>query len=179
MASVDARRLVFLDESGANVSMGRTHAWTIKGQVFVDPRPMNWGNNLTMVGALRRDGWVTLSTMFKSANKDRFLRWVRRRLIPKLRLGDIVVLDNAPAHKDDRLAPLLRSHGASLRFLPPYSPDFNPIEPAWSLVKKGIRAAAPRTRLALRQVAQNARRRVSPNHCLQWTRHAGYRRGLN
>jgi len=179
MASVDARRLVFIDESGANVAMGRTHAWTLKGQVLVEPRPMNWGNNLTMIGAIRTDGWLSLGTMFKSANRERFLHWIKRSVLPKLRVGDIVVLDNAQAHKDARLAPLLRLHGALLRYLPPYSPDFNPIEPAWSIVKKGIRAAAPRTRLALRRVAQNSRRLVSPTHCVRWTRHAGYRRGLN
>jgi len=71
-----------------------------------------------------------------------------------------------------------RSCGALLRYLPPYSPDFNPIEPGWRLVKKRIRAAAPRTRTALRRVAQSARRRVSPMHCLRWTRHAGSRRGF-
>ena len=128
--------------------------------------------------SLRREE-NNLGTMFKSANRERFLHWIKRSLLPKLRLGDIVVLDNAQAHKDARLPPLLRSHGAALRFLPPYSPDFNPIEPAWSLVKKWIRAAAPRTRLALRRVAQNSRRVVSPTHCFRWTRHAGYRRGLN
>jgi transposase len=175
---IDARRLVFIDESGANVAMGRTHAWTLKGQVRVDPRPMNWGNNLTMIGAIRCDEWLTMSTMFQSANKDRFVTWVRRRLLPKLSSGDVLIMDNAPAHKDPRLVPLLRSRGVTLRYLPPYSPDFNPIESAWALVKKGIRACAPRTRDALQRVAHNARRRVSPAHCLSWSLHAGYRRGL-
>jgi DDE superfamily endonuclease len=100
--------------------MGRTHAWTLKGHVRVDPRPMNWGNNLTMIGAVRCDQWLTMSTMFKSANKDRFVTWVRRRLLPKLGSGDVLILDNAPAHKDPRLVPLLRSHGVALRYLPPY-----------------------------------------------------------
>ena len=74
---MDARRLVFIDESGANVAMGRSHAWTLKGQVLVDPRPMNWGNNLTMIGAIRTEGWLTLGTMFKPANRERFLVEVR------------------------------------------------------------------------------------------------------
>lgn len=179
MKRVDARRLVFLDESGANVAMGRTHCWIPKGSVHVDPRPMNWGNNLTMIGALRVDGWVTMSTAFQTANKARFYQWVRRRLLPKLRFGDIVILDNVGAHKDARLPALLATRGAALRFLPPYSPDFNPIEPGWAVVKKGIRASAPRTRTSLRRVAQNARRRITRIHCERWTRHAGYRRGLN
>ncbi len=107
--------------------------------------PLNWGNNLTMIGAIRCDQWLTMSTMFQSANKERFVTWVRRRLLPRLRYGDVLILDNAPAHKDPRLVPLLRSRGVALRYLPPYSPDFNPIESAWALVKKGIRACAPRT----------------------------------
>lgn len=178
MRRVDARRLVFLDESGANIAMGRSHAWTIKGQVFVDPRPMNWGNNLTMIGAIRCNKWLTMSTMFKSANGDRFVLWLRRRLLPKLRKGDIIVMDNARPHKDPRIAPLLRARGISLHYLPPYSPDFNPIEPGWSMVKKGIRACAPRTKYALQRVAHNSRRSVSPTHCLRWAKHSGYRRGL-
>ena len=122
-------------------------------------RPMNCGNKLTMIGALRADGWITMSTMFKSAIKERFIRWVRRRLLPKLRRGDVVILDNAPPHKDYRLVGLTASRGATVRYLPPTSPDFNPIEPGWAVVKKGIRACAPRTRATVRRVLQNSRRR--------------------
>jgi transposase len=96
---------------------------------------MNWGTNLTMVGAVRIHGWVTLSTMFKTANGDRFVRWIRRRLAPKLRAGDVVILDNAKAHHDARIGPIVEATGARVEYLPPYSPDLNPIEPAWSIVK--------------------------------------------
>jgi hypothetical protein len=90
---------VFVDESGANLAMGRSHAWVRKGQVVVEPRPMNWGNNLTMIGAMRGDRWLTLGTAWQTANADRFVRWVECRLAPKLRPGDIVLLDNRRAHK--------------------------------------------------------------------------------
>jgi transposase len=179
MRRVDVGRLVFLDESGANLSMGRSHAWIARGHERVDPRPMNWGTNLTMIGAIRCDRWVTLTTQFQTANGERFSEWVRRRLVPKLRHGDIVILDNARAHHDARVAPILRARGVMVRYLPPYSPDLNPIEPAWSAVKKVIRANAPRTRAALRKVAQRARWRVTPLHCIRWAEHAGYRRRLN
>ena len=84
---VDPRRLVFLDESGANLAMGRAHAWVPRGTVLVEPRPRNWGDNLTLVGAMRRDRWLTLSTFWGAMNTARFVAWVRRRLVPQLRVG--------------------------------------------------------------------------------------------
>jgi hypothetical protein len=96
--------LVFLDESGANLAMGRSHAWLPRGEVLVEPRPMNWGNNLTMVGAIRADKWLTLATQWGAMNRKRFIQWVRRHLVRHLRPGDVVVLDNLPAHKARQVA---------------------------------------------------------------------------
>jgi transposase len=151
---------VFVDESGANVAMGRSHAWVRKGQVVVEARPMNWGDNLTLIGAMR--------------NADRFVLWVARRLAPKLRAGDVVVLDNLRAHKDARVMQLIEHRGASVKFLPPYSYDLNPIESAWALMKKRIRAVAPRTARALRRTVSGAWRCIRPTHCQRWLAHAGY-----
>lgn len=176
MKRVAPDRLVFLDESGANLSMGRTHAWIPRGTEKEERRPMNWGTNLTMIGAMRLSGWITMSTMFKTANGERFVAWVRRHLAPKLRKGDVVILDNARAHKDARVHAIVAARGATVEFLPPYSPDFNPIEPCWALAKKHIRAVAPRHGLALRKAAQAGRRRVRPSHCRAFFDHAGYRR---
>ena len=119
--------------------MGRSHAWLLRGTVLVEPRPRNWGDNLTLVGAMRRDRWLTLSTFWGAMNTARFVAWVRRRLVPRLRPGDIVILDNLAAHKARAVRTLIEQAGASVRFLPPYSPDFNPIEPGWGLIKKRIR----------------------------------------
>lgn len=171
---IDPERLVFLDEAGANLSMGRSHAWVKKGRVHVEPRPMNWGKNLTLIGAIRRRGWVTLATQWTAATAESFVTWVRRRLAPGLRPGDIVVLDNLRAHKDPRVRRLIAHRGARVRFLPPYSYDFNPIEAAWGLVKKRLRAFAPRTAHALRHMARAARHVVTAHHCRQWFAHAGY-----
>lgn len=156
--------------------MARSHAWVLKGQELVEPRPMNWGTNLTMIGAIRQSGWVTMGTIFATANADRFVAWVRRRLAPRLRKGDVVVLDNAKAHHDPRVREIIESVDANVKYLSPYSPDYNPIEPCWAIVKKHIRAAAPRHRLALRKVAQAGRHRVRPSHCQSFFHHAGYRR---
>jgi transposase len=166
---------VFLDESGANLAMGRSHAWLPRGTELIEPRPMNWGDNLSMVGAMRLDGWLTLGTYWGALNTGRFADWVARRLVPQLRPDDIVVLDNLAAHKAPRVRTLIEQAGATIRFLPPYSPDFNPIESGWALIKKRIRAVAPRTATLLRLTAQRARRVVKARHCESWCAHAGYR----
>jgi len=174
VTGIDTRRLVFLDESGANLAMGRSHAWLPRGTVLVEPRPMNWGDNLTLVGAIRVDRWLTLATSWGAMNRVRFVAWVRQHLVRHLRRGDVVVMDNLAAHKTPRVRELIEQAGATLRFLPPYSHDLNPIESGWGLMKKRIRAVAPRTGATLRRTAQRARRVVQPRHCQNWFAHAGY-----
>ena len=154
--------------------MGRSHAWVKRGDIVVDPRPMNWGDNLTMIGAIRADRWLTVSSDWKAANAARFVTWVECRLVPKLRVGDVVIMDNLAVHKDARVRLLIEQCGATLAFLPPYSYDFNPIESAWALIKKRIRSIAPRTGRALRSAAQHAWRAIRPEHCHKWYAHAGY-----
>lgn len=165
---------MFLDESGANLAMGRSHAWLPRGTALIEPRPMNWGENLTMVGAMRVDRWLTLATGWQAMNAARFLDWVERRLVPCLRRGDVVVLDSLGAHKTRAVRETIERAGATVHFLPPYSYDLNPIESGWALIKKRIRAVAPRTSRALRAAAQRARRVVRPDHCRHWCVHAGY-----
>lgn len=154
--------------------MGRSHAWVRKGTEFIEPRPMNWGKNLTLIGAIDQDGWVALGTQWSAATKVSFVAWVRDRLAPQLQPGDIVVLDNLRAHQDPRVRRIIRARGARVHFLPPYSYDYNPIESAWALVKKQIRAFAPRTAAALRRIARAARHVVKEHHCRQWFAHCGY-----
>ncbi len=174
MKHVDPSRLVFIDESGANLAMGRSHAWVLPGEEYVEPRPMNWGDNLSLIGAVRLTGWVTLGTQWKAVTAIDFIAWVRDRLAPRLQPGDIVLLDNLRAHKAPAVAALIERRGATLKFLPPYSHDFNPIEAVWALVKKYIRAFAPRTADALRRTARAARHVVDPFHCERFFVRAGY-----
>jgi transposase len=173
-ARIDPRRLVFLDESGANLAMGRSHAWLPRGTELIEPRPRNWGDNLTLVGAIRVDRWLTLATAWGAMTTRGFVTWVRRRLVRHLRRGDVVLLDNLAVHKARAVRALIEAAGATLRFLPPYSCDFNPIESAWALIKKRIRSVAPRSGAALRTTAQRARSVVRPRHCQNWFAHAGY-----
>ena len=98
MRRVDPEKLVFVDESGANTKMGGSHAWSIKGQERIEPKPICWGKNLTMIGAIRLSGPVLLRMMFNTTNGERFIEWTQS-LVRKLRPGDIVVMDNHRAHR--------------------------------------------------------------------------------
>ena len=154
--------------------MTRSHAWVRKGSEYVERTPMNWGTNLTLLGAIRLSGWVVLSTMFASTNKARFVEWLANKLLPRLRHGDVLVLDNLSAHHDLRVVPLCAARGVRVIYLPPYSHDFNPIELGWGLQKQYVRRFAPRDPISLRRVARRARFRITPHHCRQWFAHAGY-----
>ncbi len=136
---VSPSRLVFLDESGLNVSMTRSHAWVKRGCEYIERTPMNWGKNLTLLGAMRLTGWVLLTTMFASTNKERFVDWLAKKLLPKLQRGDVLLLDNLSAHHDERVVTLCAARGVRVIYLPPYSHDFNPIEPGWGLQKQQVR----------------------------------------
>lgn len=169
-------RLVFLDESGMHVSMSRSHAWVKRGVEFEERLPANWGKkSLTILGAIRLTGWVLLSTMFDTANSERFVHWLTSRLLPKLKRGDVLVMDNLPAHHDRRVRAACAARGVRVIYLPPYSPDLNPIESGWALQKQHVRKWAPRDGSTLRRVARRARYRVKPRHCKGWFEHCGYR----
>ena len=167
-------RLVFLDESGLHLAMSRSHAWVKRGTEFIDRVPMNWGKDLNLLGAIRRDGWVVLTTTYEKVTKDYFVWWVKTKLLPKLRFGDVLVMDNLAAHRAPRVVEVCAERGIEVLYLPPYSPDFNPIESAWALQKQFVRRHAPRTREALRRVARRARHRVTRLHCRRYFQHCGY-----
>jgi transposase len=159
-----------------NLAMSRTHAWVMRGQEFVDRVPLVRGRkNLTLLGAIRLSGWVLLSTMYETANADRFVDWLQSSLLPKLRDGDVLVMDNLAAHHDRRVVPAALEHGVRVLYMSPYSPDFNPIESGWALQKQVVKREAPREAAALRRAARRARYKVTPRHCRGWFAHCGYR----
>lgn len=174
MKRVDANRLVFLDESGANTKMGRSHAWTVKGNERVDSRPMNWGKNLTMTGAIRSTGTILLRTQFQAATSKSFSGYFRQ-LAAKLQEGDIVIMDNARAHYATAIKAIAKEYKIRVKYLPPYSPDFNPIEPAWANTKRFMKKFAARTSNALRISAKTAFAKVTPEQCKAWMKKSGYK----
>ena len=142
---VDARRLVFIDESAAKTNMTRLRGRARRGQRVRDSAPHGHWNTTTMIGSIRLDGTVSCMAIDGATTGEVFRAYVRCVLCPTLRPGDIVIADNLSAHKDAQSRALIEARGAELVFLPPYSPDFNPIENMWSKVKNHLRSAKART----------------------------------
>lgn len=141
----DADRLVFIDESAAKTNMTRLRGRGRRGQRIHDRAPHGHWNTTTMIGSIRLDGTVCCMAINGATTREIFREYVRQVLCPSLRPGDIVIVDNLSAHKDAESQALIKARGARLEFLPPYSPDFNPIEQMWSKVKTHLRSAKART----------------------------------
>lgn len=171
----DFQRLVFVDEAGSTISMTPTHAWAPRGQRAVGHVPRNRGTVTTMIGALTIGGLEALMTIEGATDAAVFLAFVEKVLGPRLGPGDMVVMDNVGAHRDARIRHAVEAHGAKLVFLPPYSPDLNPIEECWSKVKHLLRSAAARSREALDQALARIVKLVTPMDAAGWIAHAGYR----
>lgn len=127
-----------------------------------------------MISSVRLDGTTACMTIDGATNTEVFQAYVREILVPTLRAGDIVVLDNLGAHKNEATLALISAAGAQTRFLPPYSPDLNPIEMMWSKVKALLRAAGARTHSALLQAIAQALAAVSADDAKHWFAHCGY-----
>jgi transposase len=149
VSSIEPERLVFLDESGCNTAMTRRHARSAKGERAVGSCPANWGENITILGAIRSTGVVAMATTDAPTTTDVFDFFVERFLLPNLRPGEILVMDNLSAHHSDKVRKRIEEAGHRVLFLPPYSPDKNPIENYWSKLKAFLRAQKARARDAL------------------------------
>ena len=130
-----AARLLFIDETGINISMTRSYARAPAGMRAVDAVPKDWGDSITVTAALTLDGIVAPMMLYGAMNARAFEAYVEQCLVPELRSDDVVVLDRLNAHKTDRVRELIEAAGVHVVFLPAYSPDFNPIEHAWSKLK--------------------------------------------
>jgi transposase len=168
------KRLKFLDESGTHLGLTRLCGRAAPGQRVVEATPGYSGPHYTLVATL---GWqeVTAPWIFEgSMNGATFEVYVRTQLLPTLRQGDIVVMDNLSAHTGETIRQLIEDKGARLEFLPPYSPDFNPIELCWSKVKTALRATKARTLDTLVEAIAQALRSISFTDIQNWFAHCGY-----
>ena len=172
--ALDFTRLVFLDESGAKTNMTRLRGRAFEGQRVLDTAPHGHWCTTTIIGAVRLDGSTACMAVDGATDKEIFREYVRCVLVPTLRVGDIVVLDNLSAHKDQQTQDLIEQAGAELRFLPPYSPDLNPIEKMWSKVKTFLRATKARTEEELYQAIRLALKTVTAQDAEGWFRSCGY-----
>lgn len=170
----DFTRFKFVDETSTNLTYCRRYARAEGGQRAHQATPLHGGPNVTLVAALTPNGLQAAMTVSGAVNGDVFATYLSQVLGPTLVPGDVVVLDNLPAHKVAGLAELVEARGARLLYLPPYSPDFNPIELAFSKLKNWLRTAQARTRDALEAVIRTATEWVTKADAENWFDHCGY-----
>lgn len=174
MTEVDPDDLVFIDEAGSTIAMTRQHARAPRGERAVDRVPRNRGDVITIIGALTTAGLVRTMTIEGGTCRRVFLGFVNQVLAEVLRPGMTVVLDNAGAHRVSEVIEAIHACGAKVKFLPPYSPDLNPIELAWSKLKEFLRSAKARTRAALDDAIAAGMGEISRKDSRNWIRHCGY-----
>jgi transposase len=174
VAPIPPEDLVFLDETGSHLGYTPTRAWAPRGQRAHAAAPRNPGENKTVIAALTLDGVDALMRFDGGMTSDRFIGYVRHVLAPILRPGQVVVADNLRAHHAEAARAAIEACGARFLPLPSYSPDFNPIEHAFSKVKQALRRAQARTDDDLRAATWAAFATITPADAAAWFAHCGY-----
>jgi transposase len=166
---------LFIDEMGSNLGLTRLYGRAAPGQRVCDEVPGDRGGNVSTIGALGLDGIRTGLRVPGPIDGETLLFFVEELLVPTLKRGDIVLMDNNPIHKLDELEDVLEAAGAWVLFLPTYSPDLNPIENCWSKVTTLLRSLKPRTLPDLLEALTDAFASITLHDILGWFRHCGYR----
>ena len=166
---------MFVDETWAKTNMTRTYGRSPRGQRLVDRVPYGRWETTTFLGAMRSTGFVAPLCVEGAINGALFQAWVEQHLVQVLRPGDTVVMDNLSSHKGSGVAASIEAVGAEMRYLPPYSPDLNPIELAFSKFKKLLRDGAQRTTEKLWQLCGQVLDLFTETECRNYIAHCGYR----
>jgi transposase len=172
---VDAERLLFVDEMGVNISLSPLYAWSRRGERAFGSAPRNWGKNVTLLASITHRGVGPCLAVEGPTTREVFEAYLERVLAPTLEPGRVVVMDNLSAHKGGRVREIVERAGCELIYLPPYSPDLNPIERAFSKVKGLLRRAEACTREALIEAMGWALEAVSARDARGFFGHCGYR----
>ncbi len=172
---VEAKRLVFVDEMGTNTSLSSAYAWAPKGQRAHCSVPRNRGANTAVLSSMSMEGMGPSLTVEGATTSVVFQAYVEQVLAPTLRRDQVVVMDNLSAHKGERVRELIEERGCELIYLPSYSPDFNPIEEAFSKIKGLVRKAEARSREALVEAIGWALSAVTSMDARAFFEHCGYR----
>ena len=173
-ATLDPTKLVFIDETWAKTNMARLYGRCAKGQRLVCPVPHGHWKTTTFIAGLRHNAITAPLVIDRPMNGVIFKAYVEQMLAPTLSPGDIVVMDNLSSHKIDGVRQAIEDRGAKLLYLPPYSPDFNPIEMAFAKLKALLRKAAERTVDALWDTIGETLDTFTPQECVNYFKHAGY-----
>lgn len=168
--TISPERLIFLDESGVTTSMTRLRARCQGGRRIHEATPGGHWKIMTILGAMSLHGMVATMTIEEATDADIFLAFVEQVLCPALKQGDLVVMDNLSSHKVSAVRESIQSVGAQLLYLPPYSPDLNPIEKAWAKLKQLLRSAQARTTEILEQAIAEAVKLITPENAKAWFR---------
>lgn len=174
MPGLDPAELVCLDETGANTTMTRRYGRAPRGERLVDAIPHGHWKATTLVAALRADGLTAPMVTDGAMNGDLFVAYTQQVLVPTLRPGDIVLMDDLSSHKRVAAVRAIEDAGCSVVYLPPYSPDYNPIELAFAKIKARLRAAELRTIDKIERFFGTVHEAFTPDECGNYIRHAGY-----
>ena len=172
---IDPGKVVFIDETWAKTNMTRTYGRSLLGTRLIEKAPCGRWETTTFLGALRAEGFIAPLTVEGAINGPLFRAWVEQHLAPVLKPGDIVVMDNLSSHKVAGIREAIEAVGAELRYLPPYSPDLNPIELAFSKLKKLLRDGAERTVDKLWDLCGRILDAFTEHECRNYFKHCGYR----
>lgn len=175
---MNTEHLVFIDETGAQTNMARRYGRAPRGQRLISKVPWGHWKTVTFVAALRWDRITAPAVFDGPMDGDCFRAYVEQVLAPTLQQDDIVVMDNLASHKVAGIKQAIEARGATLRYLPPYSPDFNPIEQAIAKFKSHLRKEAARTFETLIQAIARTLDRFTPQECANFITNAGYRHQL-
>jgi transposase len=167
--------IITVDEMGCVTGMSRAYGYAPQGSRAVSYEPGGKGTRLSLIGALSTEGFLGGLELEGPVNGDVFEAFVEQVLVPRLRPGKVVIWDNVSFHRRESLRELIEAHGATVTFLPAYSPEFNPIEECWSKVKAWLRKKAARTIEALQAAITEAIQQVTVKDINGWFRHAGYK----
>lgn len=174
VAGIDSSKLVFLDESGCQIGMQRPNAWRRAGTTVLSRSVRNRGTVTTILGAMSERGLIAVMYGEGATTGEVFLSYVATVLVPELRLGDVVVMDNLGAHKTVAVADAIKAAGASILLLPPYSPELNPIEHTWSKLKTIVRRLAPQCLTSLHAGIDQSVREIRAIDAQAWFAHCRY-----
>jgi len=171
---LDPKRLVFIDETWAKTNMTPIRGWAPRGEKLVARAPFGKWRTLTFLAALRHDRIDAPCVLDGPINGESFTAWVEQFLVPTLAPGDVVIMDNLGSHKGTAVRKAIRAAGAKLLFLPPYSPDLNPIEQVFAQLKLLLRKAAERTVEATWQRIGSLLDDFPPHECANYLKNSGY-----
>ena len=175
MGAFEVSKYLFIDEMGSNLGLTRLDGRAAPGQRVHEAVPGDRGGNISTIGAIGLDGIRTGLSVPGPIDGETMLFFVEELLVPTLKRGDIVLMDNNPIHKLDEIEDAIEAAGAWVLFLPTYSPDLNPIENCWSKVKALLRSLKPRTLPDLLAALADAFASITLQDILSWFRHCGYR----